>query len=123
MNKKIKDIDDIKFLVEIFYYKVEQDSLLGHVFNDVMKVNWKSHLPQMVDFLITILLGVVAYKGNPMLKHFMVNKQIALTPLHFERWLELWQKTIDSHFEGKIATIAKQRAKNMAIGIQRTLVR
>lgn len=36
--------------------------------------------------------------------------------------LSFGKKTIDSQFEGTIATmIAKQRAKNMAIGIQRTL--
>ena len=93
MNKRdIEKVSDIEVLIDAFYSKVGDDELLGHVFNDVMKVDWKKHLPQMVDFWTTILFGAVAYKGNPMLKHFMVNKQIALTPLHFERWLELWQK-------------------------------
>ena len=87
MNKRdIEKVSDIEVLIDAFYSKVGDDELLGHVFNDVMKVDWKKHLPQMVDFWTTILFGAVAYKGNPMLKIY--GKQTnCIDASYFERWL------------------------------------
>lgn len=121
MKKEIEGIEDIKVLVDAFYSKVVKDSTIGYVFQDVQKVNWETHLPRMYSFWHTVLFGVMSYKGNPMLKHFYVNKNEPLSPTHFRIWLNLWEETIDNHFIGIKADLAKERANNMAIGIQKTL--
>lgn len=121
MRKEIEDIHDVKLLVDSFYSKVVNDDTIGYIFQDVQKVDWNIHLPRMYSFWDTILFGVISYKGNPMLKHFYVNKNEPLSPTHFKQWLSLWEETIDEHFIGIKADLAKQRAVNMANGIQKTL--
>ncbi|MBL6662473.1 MAG: group III truncated hemoglobin [Flavobacteriales bacterium] len=119
--KDIEGIDEIKSLVDSFYSKVVKDETIGYIFQDVQKVNWNFHLSQMYSFWHTVLFGVMSYKGNPMLKHFYVNKNEPLSPVHFKQWLSLWEETIDEQFVGIKADLAKQRAVNMANGIQKTL--
>lgn len=113
MNKQIKAIqsrEEIQEMVDSFYAKVNQDSLLSPVFNDFAEVNWEKHLPVMYDFWSTILLGEMSYKGNPFLKHI----PLPVEKVHFDRWLKLFHETIDEHFKGEIAEEAKKRAASIA---------
>src|SRR5687767_2534055 len=105
----LKDIateEDIKALVDRFYAKVNQDPLLGPIFNDVAKVNWEAHLPTMYSFWSTLLFRSMFYKGQPLPKHLIlpVEKQ------HFERWISLFRQTVDELFEGPKAKKAKNYA-------------
>ena len=49
-----------------------------------------------------------------MLKHIELNKTIPLLLLHFSQWLLIWETTINENFEGKNATEAFLKAKNIA---------
>jgi hemoglobin len=110
MKKAIQDIEDIKLLVDSFYEKVNRDSLLSPIFNDKANVNWETHLPKMYRFWSTQLLGTMDYKGQPFPPHL----GHGITPLHFERWLQLFMQTVDENFEGEIAEIAKYKGLNIA---------
>lgn len=109
-SKIIESREDIKVLVDSFYDKVNQDDLLAPVFNDFAEVHWTTHLPVMYDFWSSILLGDQTYRGNPFLKHI----PLPIDRPHFGRWLELFIKTVDSHFVGEKAEEAKLRAKSIA---------
>ena len=106
----IRDIDDIKTLIDTFYQTVTADELLGPVFNDVAKVNWEHHLPVMYNFWEFLLLGGKHYTGNPIQKHFDLHQRFPLSAEYFDRWLEIFQKTVDQLFTGKVADDAKFRA-------------
>ena len=113
----MKDIltrTDIELLVNSFYKKVERDDLIGYIFTDLAKVNWEHHLPKMYDFWETILFGQKGFKGNPMEVHFKLNQKIPLEEHLFERWKEIFNHTIDEHFEGEFANLAKQKAQSIA---------
>ena len=57
---------DIKLLIDTFYAKVQADEVLGHVFNDVARVDWPQHLPTMYAFWEFLLLGNAdASRGIP----------------------------------------------------------
>jgi len=114
MKKEIESREDIELLVNSFYASVQQDDLIGPIFNDIANVNWSHHLPKMYDFFETIILGHKGFKGNPMETHFKLNQQFPLKPEHFERWKALFFQTIDSHFKGNTATEAKQKATSIA---------
>ncbi|MCF4101405.1 group III truncated hemoglobin [Gillisia sp. M10.2A] len=114
MKKDIEDAEDIKQLVDSFYKKVQQDELIGYIFNDVAKVNWEKHLPIMYNFWETLLLEKTSFTGNPMLKHRMLSKKTPLAQEHFDRWLKLWYTTIDASFVGSVAEAAKTRSKSIA---------
>jgi hemoglobin len=93
---------------------VRQDEVIGHIFTDVAKVNWEHHLPKMYDFWETILFGQKGFKGNPMEVHFKLNQKHPLLTEHFEQWKSIFFTTVDEHFEGEWAELAKQKAHSIA---------
>ena len=101
---------DVEVLVNEFYYKVRQDDLLADIFNSIIKDNWPAHLKRMTDFWSTILLYTKTYKDDPLPKHL----PLPVDKEHFDRWLELFNETIDEHFQGEIAENARKRANSIA---------
>lgn len=114
MKKDINNRKDIELLVNLFYEKVQKDEKIGYIFTDIAKVNWQLHLPKMYDFWETILFGQKGFKGNPMEVHFKLNKIHPLLQEHFERWKNLFYDTINEHFEGEFAELAKEKAQSIA---------
>lgn len=101
---------DVAVLVNSFYDKVRQDALLADIFNSIIKDNWPIHLKRMTDFWSTILLYTKTYKDDPLPKHL----PLPVDKEHFDRWLELFNETIDEHFRGEIAENARKRASSIA---------
>ena len=106
-NKDILDRGDVKMMVNKFYEKVKVDELLGPVFS---RVDWPHHLPIMYNFWSSMLLGEQTYRGNPLQKHL----PLPVEPAHFNRWLVLFNQTIDENFEGEKAAEVKLRAQSIA---------
>ena len=106
------DIDNeekIKLMVDSFYALVNEDPLLSPIFNDVAKVNWDHHLPRMYKFWNTLILSKAQYKGSPFDKHV----PLPIDQKHFDRWIGLFHKNIDNHFEGPKAEDTKMRASSI----------
>src|SRR5690554_2219315 len=113
MENTVKEIvvrEDIETLVNLFYDKIRKDDLLSGIFDSVIKDNWSQHLEKMYRFWETVLLGEKTYRGNPFLSH--ANFKIDKT--HFDRWIELFEETVDENFYGEIALESKWRAEKMA---------
>lgn len=108
--KDIQNRKDVEFLVNEFYKRVEKDNVIGFFFTEVVALNWEQHLPIMYSFWETLILGNGDYRGNPMLKHIQLNRKEKMLPKHFDRWLELWNKTVSENFAGKNAEIAISKA-------------
>ena len=106
----IKNLEDIKILVDTFYSKVQKDAFIGPIFNEKIGNRWPEHLEKMYRFWQTILLEVHSYSGSP----FPPHKQLPVEKEHFDRWMEIFTETTDSLFIGPIADEAKFRANNMA---------
>lgn len=109
--KDIENIDDIKLFVDEFYGEVKNDTLIGPVFLEKIPDNWQPHLDKMYAFWNAALFGVPGFRGNPFAKH----APLKIGSKHFERWLELFHKTIDSNFKGAMAADANNRAELMAV--------
>ena len=114
MKKDIKTIEDIKVLVNDFYKQAVEDPVIGHIFTTSIKVNWDRHLPIMYSFWENTLFYTGSYTGNPMVIHQRIHQVVHLTDLHFDRWTALFNVTVDNHFEGEKAELAKQRALSIA---------
>ena len=95
---------DITKLVLTFYEKVNKDDELSPFFKDL---DFEVHMPKMIHFWSFALLNEPGYTPNVVEKHL----HMPLKEVHFERWLNLFNKTIDEHFSGEIANQAKQRAQ------------
>ena len=109
MKPDIKNLDDIIIFVNEFYNKVQQDELIGPIFNGVI-TDWPPHLEKMYKFWNAALFGVPGFKGNPFAKH----APLPIKAEHFDRWLILFNEIIDNSFEGEMATDTKKRAELMA---------
>ena len=108
--RDIETKEDIVLMVDTFYQKVQQDELIGPIFNSrIAPEAWPAHLDRMYTFWTTILLNQPGYSGQPFEKH----RDMPIDAAHFERWVNLFKTLIDSLFEGPIANEAKYRAELM----------
>ena len=109
--KDIENKEDIVALVDAFYGKVKNDSLLAPVFASRIPADaWPAHLQRMYSFGSALLFGERGFDGNPMQKHL----SLPIDESHFVRWQQLFYRTVDSLFKGSKADEAKRRAGSIA---------
>ena len=113
-KKDIENRDDIAQLIRTFYTHVMQDDLIGFYFTEVAAINLEEHLPIMYNFWENLLFDTRNYYGGMMQKHFRLNAQVRMRKEHFERWLMLFEREVDSQFAGPKAEEAKERARTIA---------
>lgn len=114
MKTDIGSRADIEKMVLQFYEAVKADETIGFIFTEVVKMDWKKHIPVIVNFWETILLDNPVYTKNAMEVHYDLNNKMPLNKAHFDSWIHLFIITVDDLFEGKIAALAKTRAKSIA---------
>jgi hemoglobin len=114
MKPDITKRADIEIFIVNFYENVKADATIGFIFTDVVQMNWEKHIPVIVDFWETILLDNPVYTNNAMEVHYVLNKKLPLQKEHFKTWLQLFNSAVDDLYEGKIADLAKTRAKSIA---------
>ena len=110
----IKGRPEIELLVDRFYEKVRADDLIGPIFNDVAKVDWSIHLPKLYAFWQTVLFGEGGFQGNPLGVHLKLVGETEMDWPRFERWLSLFNETVDELFAGAKAGHIKRVAEDMA---------
>lgn len=103
MKKKLTSTENIALLIDSFYDKVLKDDLLASHFKHI---NFEEHKPQIVKFWAMVLLDETGYTTNVFDKH----KNLPIQQAHFDRWLALFNQTLDELFEGENVELAKQRA-------------
>ena len=114
MKEGINEEIDIEKLVGQFYEKAVEDPLIGHFFTVIESENWQAHLKVICHFWDSVIFGRATYKGNPMLKHLMLNKKYPLKKDHFIRWLSLWKETVLENVPDPLAKIIIQKANQIA---------
>ena len=86
--------DDIATVVKQFYAAVRNDPDLGPVFaHSIQPQAWTEHEAKIVRFWANAILYEKDYSGNPFLVH---RAQGHIKPEHFEIWLNLFQKTLNT---------------------------
>lgn len=121
MNGDLKDRSDVAQLVEEFYRRAFADPLIGHIFTNIARMDLARHLPVMCDFWETVLFRAGLYRRNALQVHLDLNARFPLHQEHFDRWLALWVGTVDDHFAGEKADLAKVQAARIAGSIHRRL--
>ena len=106
--------EDCATLVRAFYTKALADDVIGFLFTDVAQLDLDHHLPRITRFWETVLLGARTYGGGAFRPHIALNAQVPLRRGHFERWLWLWQGTVDEFYGGPVADEAKRHGARVA---------
>jgi hemoglobin len=105
---------EIVRLVDRFYEKVRADEMLGVIFDQVAQVDWPAHLPRMYDFWQTVLFRDGGFRGDPIGKHARLVPLTNMGREQFDRWLALFEETVDELFTGENAEHIKRCAADMA---------
>ena len=109
-KRDIVAIEDIKLMVDSFYGKIQKDAILSFIFNDRIRDRWSENLEKMYKFWQTVLLDEHTYFGAPFPPHATLD----INYKHYERWVQLFNETIDDLFIGDKAQEAKWRGQKMA---------
>jgi hemoglobin len=105
------DAPYIDHFVETFYGKIQQDELLGPIFNERVR-DWPAHLARMKAFWRSVLHNSGEFAGNPMIKHIVIP---GLDLQHFSHWLELFYQTLrDAEGEPEATALVGGRARMIA---------
>ena len=115
----------IEKLVRQFYATVLQDDVVGPFFirklgNDLKNEKWYEHLHTLDEFWLLMMTGESNYKGHPFPVHAFLGP---LEPETFERWLELFHRSVHELFVPELAakfydkadTLAKQFIENLGL--------
>lgn len=106
---------NIRELVYAFYDRVRADPLLGPVFDSRLAGRWDEHLPKMVSFWSSLVLGNKGYRGNVQQAHQPLD---GIEPAHFSRWLSLFLKTVDARYAPPAAIRFIEPALRIAQSLQ-----
>ncbi|CAN5406240.1 truncated hemoglobin Ctb [soil metagenome] len=106
--------ENIKKLVTHFYQKVQNDEILGPVFNDVAKVEWAHHIPLICQFWNSIMLKTNEYHSNAYRKHVLLGEKTKLTEAHFAQWLLIFQEEAFKHLPVQAAQLITDKAVMIA---------
>lgn len=101
--KDITTPEDVKLMVDTFYGVARKDKVLSPFFQNL---DFDKHLPRMYYFWEFVLLDKAGYKTDVT----KVHQHMRLQKEHFDRWIDIFNNTVDGLFSGETAEKAKQRA-------------
>lgn len=103
----------IERLVRRFYAQVQEDALLGPVFAARVS-DWDVHITKLCAFWSSVALMSGRYHGQPMQKHI----NLPIDGSHFDRWLELFERTAREICPPAAATHFIERARRIADSLE-----
>lgn len=104
--------DRIRTMVECFYNTIQQDTMLGPIFDSIVQ-DWDAHYEKMTRFWSSAVLRAGTYSGRPIEAH----RFGGLTEAHFRHWVSLFSKSCNDVFTEQEASIFIELGKKMASSI------
>ncbi len=113
-----RDLDTREEIFEMVtrqYVDVVQDEMLEPYFNFGPDfIDWKAHIATVTDYWCHVVLYAPDYEIDTIENHRPLHQHDPFTPELFDRWLQIFDDTVDGGWTGTHATIAKKRAAGMA---------
>lgn len=110
----ITNRNDIVRVLQAFYTTAFADDTIGFFFTKVVTLDLRTHIPVIADFWESVIFGTQGYRKNVMEVHQHIHSLSHIEKHHLDRWVQLFQKTIDDNFAGNNAELMKQRAQSIA---------
>jgi hemoglobin len=105
------------------YAVVVQDDVLGPYFStDEGFVDWQALIGNVTDFWNHVLLFAPDYPIDPIERHRAVHQRRPFTAEALDRWLEIFDETVDTGWSGPNARRAQKRGAGMAWAIAQRLL-
>lgn len=96
-------------VVQTFYARARDDEVIGPVFRAAVR-DWDEHIHNITNFWSSMMLKTGRYDGRPLRPHL----RLPLEPMHFDRWLALFEATVDELCSREIADAFMIRARRIA---------
>ena len=106
--------ENIEAFVDLFYRRILEDEQLSPIFLDVAGIDLAVHLPHIKNYWCKLLLGEKNYQRHTMNIHRQLHGKQPLQAGDFQRWLALFNATLDEGFAGERAERARQVAASIA---------
>ncbi len=115
MKNDISNRQDLYLIVSEFYKKLLTNNEMVHFFEKFKEdKTLEKHLQILVDFWDNVIFHSGTYRKNAMRPHIELHQEKPFSEKHFEIWLQLFNQSIDEHFEGENTNIIKNRALSIA---------
>lgn len=101
-RREIRNVEDITILLQRFYERARQDSLLGPVFYSQIK-NWDEHVSMTAQFWMNLLFRGKGLDEGLDAKH----SELFIQSRHFDRWITIFHDVVNTHYDGPVAQHAK----------------
>lgn len=96
-------------LIDTFYARAREDDVIGPIFKEAVH-DWDHHIARISEFWSSVILKTGSYDGRPLPPHLALR----LKNEHFDRWLELFERTARELFPPEAAIIFIDRARRIA---------
>jgi len=110
-------VERIELMVKTFYGSVREDPELGPIFERRVS-DWPHHLGRMVSFWRAVLRSEptfrVSERGSPPALHRGIEE---LERRHFDRWLDLFARTVQDVFAPEEARHVLRAAQRIAVAL------
>jgi len=113
--------EHIEDFIEDFYARLLVDQQLAPIFLDVAAIDLDVHLPHIKDYWCKLLLGEKSYQRHTMNIHRQLHGKQPLQPGDFQRWLALFNATLDENYAGERTERARQVAASIAANMEQSL--
>lgn len=114
-DRDLDSPDEIFEMVTRQYVDIVQDELLQPYFTfGPGYIDWQAHIGLVADYWCHVLLYAPSYEIDTIANHRHLHDQKAFTPTAFDRWLQVFDDTVDGGWSGPNATAAKKRAIGVA---------
>ena len=112
---------NIALFVDRFYERLLADERLAPIFVDVAEIDLAVHLPHIKDYWCKLLLGDKSYQRHTMNIHRQLHGKQPLEAGDFQRWLALFNATLDEGFSGEQTERARRIAAAIAGNMESSL--
>jgi hemoglobin len=118
----LDSVGEVHQFVTRFYRQIAQDERFHRYFNVIARVDWHAHTLQLTDFWAGVLFETEHDDADAVIEsHRWLHEQEPFDAELFERWLEIFDETLDGGWQGPLAERARHRARGMAWAMARRI--
>ena len=121
-DRDLDDREEIAEFVTRFYRDIAQDARFHHWFETIAHVDWHAHTGDLTDFWVGVLLSEPHTSADEVIEgHRWLHETDPFDGELFERWLSIFDVTLDAGWSGPLAETARHRAHGIAWAMAKRL--
>jgi hemoglobin len=121
-NRDLDTHDEIAEFVTRFYREIAQEERFHHWFETIAHVDWHAHTLELTDFWVGVLLGEPHESADEVIEaHRWLHESDPFDTALFDRWLEIFDTTLDDGWTGPTTEAARRRGHGIAWAMAKRL--